>query len=78
MSTVKSLILVFKDEDDTDCKFTFGDVKDDLTQEEVTDVMTQIIEDDTILTAEGKHLTSIGNCYYRTVTEEPLETADGE
>lgn len=78
MKTVKSLILVFKDEDDMDCKLTFGNVKDDLVQEDVVDVMDQIIEDDTILTATGKHLASVSDCYYRTVTEEPLATSDGE
>lgn len=78
MVNTKNLVLVFKTEDDEDYKITISDVKDNLMQEDVVQVMETIIDNNCLLTNDGKQFESIGNCYYRTVTEVPLETADGE
>ena len=78
MLNYKNLIIVFKTEDDNEYKLTISDVKNNLTLEDVTPVMQTIIDNNCLLTNDGKHLESVANCYYRTVIEEPLATAEGE
>lgn len=78
MGTETSLVLVFKDEDGADSTMIIRNPADDLSLETVQGVMAKIIECDAILTNAGKHLDAIGNCFYRTVTNTPLESDDGE
>lgn len=78
MVNQKNLVLVFTTEDDENYKITISDVKDNLMLEDVTDVMQTIIDNNCLLTNEGKELETVANCYYRTVIEEPLSSADSE
>ncbi|MCQ2381345.1 MAG: DUF2922 domain-containing protein [Acidaminococcaceae bacterium] len=78
MTNTKNLILVFSTEDNENHKITVTEPKDDLTLETVQAVMQDIIDADALLTAGGKHLDTVVNCYYRYVVEEPLESEDGE
>lgn len=74
----KSLYLVFLDTAGKTKTLTLNNPKEDLGYETVVDVMQDVIDDDTILTASGAHLASIKECYYRTVTTDYLEPTDGE
>lgn len=78
MSSTTTLVMVFKDEDGNDCSLTVLNPADDLSLEEVTAVMETIIDNDAILTSAGKHLDTVSNCYYRTVTNTPLTSQEGE
>ncbi|MDO4935640.1 MAG: DUF2922 domain-containing protein [Phascolarctobacterium sp.] len=77
METV-TLVLVFLDSENNEKSITIKDPKMDLSLEEVTDAMQEIIDSDAILTAAGNHLQTVSQCYYKTVTITRPEPEDGE
>lgn len=68
MQETVTLVLVFLDEDNNEKSIVIKDPKMDLTMEEVQAAMTNVIDNDAILTPAGRHLSVISNCYYKTVT----------
>ncbi|MBQ0066847.1 MAG: DUF2922 domain-containing protein [Phascolarctobacterium sp.] len=78
MGTTVTLVLVFIDEESNECSIVVKDPAEDLSLETVTAAMQNIISNDAILTNAGKHLESVGNCYYKTITTTPLTSEDGE
>lgn len=79
MGNSETLVLVFLDENNDEKSIVVKDPKQNLSLEEVTAAMQEIIDGDAILTASGGHLAEISNCYYRTVTITiPVPAAAGE
>lgn len=68
MQETVTLVLVFLDEDNNEKSIVIKDPKMDLTMEEVQAAMTNVIDNDAILTPASRHLSEISNCYYKTVT----------
>lgn len=79
MENSETLVLVFLDENNDEKAIVIKDPKQDLSLEEVTAAMQEVIDSDAILTASGGHLAEISNCYYRTVTiTVPVPATEGE
>lgn len=78
METTKTLVLVFRDENNTEKSLSIREPKENLGLEEVMDVMADIIDAETFMTSSGNLLATAVKAYYRTVTTIPLETTDGE
>lgn len=78
MEGSETLVLVFLDEDNNESSISIKDPDMDLSLEDVTEAMEKIIENDAVLTAAGKHLEQVRNCYYRVVTITFPESEEGE
>ncbi len=79
MGNSETLVLVFLDENNDEKSIVIKDPKQDLSLEQVTAAMQQVIDCDAILTASGGRLAEISNCYYRTVTITiPVPATEGE
>ena len=79
MSSTKMLVLEFLTDDSDTYSITVNPPKDDLTMEEVSDVMDTIIEKDVFLTSSAKHLSTAKGAHYKTTTIEELPFAsEGE
>jgi len=77
MESVKTLALVFLDEEGNEKTVIIKDPREDITLAEAVAVMEAIIGDDVIQTSSGKSLSAISTVYYKDVTITTLMNPEG-
>jgi len=63
-----TLVLVFLDSDNNEKSIVVKDPKANLTKEAIVSAMETIITNDAFVTASGKHLETVSDCYYKTIS----------
>ena len=77
-NVTRTLVLKFNTDGDKTHTINVAFPKEDLSLETVTEQMEKIIDSNAVLTSKGEGLTSVNSAYYKIVTIEPLEPAEGE